>query len=77
MFLRYGLRMSGIGEVCGLTAVFVLTRLMKSLLFGVSPADPVTYFAAGTALILCSARWRLLPARRAGRVDLLMAVRAE
>jgi predicted permease len=77
MFLRYGLTMSSIGTICGLTAAFALTRLMKSLLFGVSAADPVTYFAAGTALIFAVLVGVYLPARRAARVDPVIALRAE
>ena len=50
LFVRHGLVMSGIGAVCGLTAALVLTRLMKSLLFEVSPADPLTYAAASRGL---------------------------
>lgn len=77
MFLRYGLTMSSIGAICGLTAALALTQLMKSLLFGVSPADPVTYIAAGTALILAVLVGVYLPARRAARVDPVIALRAE
>jgi putative ABC transport system permease protein len=46
LFVRDGLAMSAIGAVCGLAAALALTRLMKSLLFDVSPADPLTYIAA-------------------------------
>src|SRR6185437_11406122 len=45
LFVRHGLVLSGIGAACGLAAAFALTRLMKSLLFAVSPADPATYVA--------------------------------
>jgi ABC-type antimicrobial peptide transport system permease subunit len=45
LFLRYGLAISGIGAICGLTAAFAMTRLIGSLLFEVSPADPVSYIA--------------------------------
>ncbi len=43
MFVRHGLVLSAIGTACGLMAAFALTRLMKSLLFDVSPVDPLTY----------------------------------
>src|SRR3989442_8652230 len=43
MFVRYGLSLAGIGIVCGLVAAVVLARLMASLLFEVSPMDPLTY----------------------------------
>ena len=51
MFVRHGLVLSGIGAACGLAAAFALTRLMKSLLFDVSPADPLTYTAVSAGLI--------------------------
>ncbi len=54
LFVRYGLAMSGIGAICGLVAAFAATRLMESLLFGVSPADPATYAAASGGMILAA-----------------------
>ena len=77
MFVRHGLVLSGIGAVCGLTAAFALTRLMKSLLFEVSPADPLTYVAVSAGLILAAVLASYLPARRATRVDPVEALRAE
>ena len=55
MFLRYGLALSGIGAACGLTAAFALTRLMRSLLFDVSPADPLAYAVASACLMTAAA----------------------
>jgi ABC-type antimicrobial peptide transport system permease subunit len=77
LFVRHGLKMSAIGAICGLTAAFALTRLMKSLLFEVSPADPLTYVAASAGLILAATLGSYLPARRATRVDSVEALRAE
>jgi predicted permease len=77
MFVRHGLVLSGIGAAFGLTAAFVLTRLMKSLLFEVSPADPLTYLAVSAALILAALLASYLPARRASTVDPAEALRAE
>jgi predicted permease len=77
MFVRHGLVLSGIGAACGLTAAFLLTRLMKSLLFDVSPADPLTYLAVSAALILAAVLASYLPARRASTVDPADALRAE
>jgi ABC-type antimicrobial peptide transport system permease subunit len=68
---------SCIGAICGLAAAFVVTRLMKSLLFEVSPADPLTCVAASTGLILAAVLGSYLPARRATRVHPLEALRAE
>jgi predicted permease len=77
MFVRHGLVLSGIGAACGLTAAFALTRLMRSLLFDVSPADPLTYVAVSAGLILAAALASYLPARRATKVDPAEALRAE
>jgi putative ABC transport system permease protein len=72
-----GMRLAGLGLVLGLLAAVPLTRLLRSLLFEVSPADPVALGAvsvllAGAALL---AAW--LPARRAARLDAMAALRGE
>ncbi len=77
MFVRHALVLSGIGAACGLTAALALTRLMKSLLYDVSPADPLTYTAVSAGLILAAILASYLPARRASRVDPVEALRAE
>jgi ABC-type antimicrobial peptide transport system permease subunit len=76
-FVRHGLAVSGVGAACGLAAAFALTRFMKSMLFEVSPADPLTYGAASVGLILAAALASYLPARRATRVDPVEALRSE
>jgi ABC-type antimicrobial peptide transport system permease subunit len=77
LFLRHGLMLSAIGCACGLAAALVLTRLMKSLLFSVSPSDPLTYAAMSVALIAAAALASYLPARKAIKVDPVEALRAE
>ncbi len=77
LFVHNGLLLSAIGCACGLAAALVLTRWMRSLLFSVSPADPLTYFAMSAALILAAALASYLPARKATQVDPVQALRAE
>ena len=77
MFVRHGLILSSIGAAFGLTAAFVLSRLMRSLLFDVSPADPVTYASVSAGLIAAAMLASYLPARRATKVDPVEALRGE
>jgi putative ABC transport system permease protein len=77
MFVRYGLWLAGIGAALGLVAAAGLTRLMSSLLFGVTALDPVTYAAVSVLLIVAGVLASYLPARRAIAVDPVQALRAE
>jgi predicted permease len=77
LFLRSGLLLSAIGCAFGLASALVLTRLMKSLLFSVSPSDPLTYVAMAVALTSAAALASYLPARKAIKVDPVEALRAE
>jgi len=77
MVFRQGLRLVLAGAALGVAAAFGLTRLMASLLFGVSPTDPPTLglvcvVLVGVALLAC-----LIPARRASGVDPMIALRCE
>jgi putative ABC transport system permease protein len=65
------------GFVLGVALAFPLARLLASLLFGVTPADPLTYAGVGALLVGVAALASWLPARRAARVDPLVALRAE
>jgi len=77
MFVRHGLWLTGVGVVCGLAASFALMRLMSSLLFRVSPADPFSYAAVSIILVATSFLASYLASRRATTVDPVEALRAE
>jgi predicted permease len=77
MFVRHGLWLAGIGIVCGLAASFAVMRLMSSLLFRVSPLDPITYLAVTAGVIATVYVACYLPSRRAAKVDPVEALRAE
>jgi putative ABC transport system permease protein len=76
-FLREGLILAAIGCEIGLTAAFIGTQAMTSLLFGVSSLDPATYFGVILLLALVSTASCLAPAWRASRVDPMIALRYE
>ncbi len=77
MFVRSALLLTGIGTAVGLGAAAALMRLMRTLLFGISPLDPVTFTAVPVALIAAAALASYLPARRTAAVDPVEALRAE
>ncbi len=77
MFVRSALVLAGIGTAVGLGAAAALMRLMRTLLFGISPLDPVTFAAVPVALIVAAALASYLPARRTAGVDPVEALRAE
>ncbi len=77
MFVRQGLLLTALGIACGLVAAAGLTRLMASLLFHVSPTDPLTYSAVSIGLIATAVLASYLPSRRAAMVDPVETLRAE
>ena len=77
MFVRQGLLLAGIGVLCGFAVALGVTRLLGSMLFHVSPMDPVTYIAACLALFGAAALASYLPSRRTASVDPVEALRAE
>jgi predicted permease len=77
MFVRSALVLTGVGLGLGLGAAAVLMRLMRTLLFGVSPLDPVSFTAVPIVLAVAAALASYLPARRTAAVDPVEALRAE
>jgi putative ABC transport system permease protein len=77
LVLRHGLRMVGWGVALGLIGALALTRLLKSLIFGIGTTDPLTFALVPLllAIVALAACW--LPARRATKVDPLVALRNE
>jgi putative ABC transport system permease protein len=77
LILKHGVLLVSLGVVFGLAAAAVLTRLMAHLLYGVTATDPLTFTAIGILLTLVALVACYLPARRASRVDPVIALRSE
>jgi putative ABC transport system permease protein len=77
MMLRQAGKMALLGIAIGLAASFALTRLIASLLFGISASDPLTFAGVSAILFLVSILACYLPARRAMQVDPMVALRHE
>lgn len=77
MFVRHGLALAGVGVAIGLGAAAGLTRLMSTLLDGITPLDPMTYAAVPVILVIAAVLANYLPARRAVSVDPIDALRSE
>jgi putative ABC transport system permease protein len=77
MFVRQGLTLAGIGAALGMIAAAGVTRLMSSLLFGITVLDPLTYAAVPVFLLVAAALASYVPARRASAVNPVEALRAE
>lgn len=77
LVLRRGMKLTLIGIALGLMGAFASTRLLRDMLFGIKPVDPLT-FAAMTLLLMCiSLVACFLPARRATKVDPMNVLRSE
>ncbi len=77
IFVRSALTLVGIGAAIGLGAAAALMRLMRSVLFGISPLDPFTFAVVPLVLIVAATLASYLPARRTAAVDPMEALRAE
>jgi predicted permease len=77
MFVRQGMLLAAGGIGCGLLLAFAATRLLKSLLFQVSPVDPVTYAFACVALCAAACLASYIPSRRTAAVNPVQALRGE
>jgi predicted permease len=77
MVIGHGMLLTAIGIALGLLAAMALTRLMENLLFGVSPSDPLTFSAITLSLVVVSLLACWIPARRATKVDPMIALRCE
>jgi len=77
LVLRQGLLLATCGVAIGAAAAFALTRWMESLIYGVSPTDPVTFSSVAALLVAIALFASYVPARRAVRVDPMQSLRAE
>jgi ABC-type antimicrobial peptide transport system permease subunit len=77
MFVRHGLVLAGIGVVVGLSVAAGVTRLMSTLLYGITPLDPVTYAVVPVIVVIATVLASYVPARRAVSVEPVEALRSE
>ena len=73
--VRQGARLALVGTAAGLAAAFALTRFVRGLIYEVSPSDPLTYASMAALLLAVALVASWVPARRAGRIDPVRALR--
>ncbi|MGH9817728.1 MAG: FtsX-like permease family protein, partial [Candidatus Acidiferrales bacterium] len=77
MVLRHGMGLAGAGVALGIAGALAVTRLISGMLYAVPPHDPLTYAAIAGLLLAVALAACWAPARRAGRVDPIIALRHE
>jgi putative ABC transport system permease protein len=77
LIMGFGIRLTLAGVLIGLVGAFVSTRLMTSLLFEVSAANPLAFFIPAALLVAVTVLAAYLPARRAASIDPMRALRAD
>jgi ABC-type antimicrobial peptide transport system permease subunit len=77
LVLGQGMRLAGLGAACGLVVALVISRMLRSQLFQMSPFDPLTFIATALVLIAAALAASYVPAYRATRVDPMDALRYE
>jgi putative ABC transport system permease protein len=77
MILGQGTWLTIVGIIAGLTGAMAVSRFLRALLFGVQPIDPVTYAAVTLVLVAVALFATYIPARRAAKVDPMVALRYE
>ena len=77
LVLAFGVRLAAIGVILGIPAALAFSRVLSGLLYGINAANPITYGVVSTALAIVATLAAVVPARRATRVDPLIALRME
>ncbi len=77
LFLSQGMAVASLGIALGLGGAWAVTRVMRSLLYAVSPTDPLVFLAVSLAFAAVAFLASFLPARKASRVNPLVALRSE
>jgi len=77
MTVKQAIKLVGLGLVIGLPSAFILTRVMSTLLFGISATDPITFLGISLAVLAVALLASYIPALRATKVDPMIALRAQ